>query len=343
MSGLIEKPASAVLKGYPPSTALPHPTYLLSGTRIDSHVPVTSRHASDSSSSSTLGECPNYVYSPNGSLDDFSKSQLELSSTKATKTEPTRYHSFSAAFDGSPARERHISERSSAAVMAIFLATLSAALLSYSNDTINHRGSEKKGDPFITGGFMVAISLCMGAALSSYLPTSGLFTSRHMLLLDRHKSKASCPKRILDGPLYSEAFQATPQRRSTRSLPMLSTIFTTSSPRRSKHDPLHSHTPLTPEELSIIHTFEQGVSVCQWVGESFLCLGFCVMFGTLVILSWTEQKTWIALLITVLLSLLVMTVLGVFWRAATSHMNLLIDYRHRSKSKLPNFPPSEIV
>ncbi|CAG8631557.1 5576_t:CDS:1, partial [Acaulospora colombiana] len=224
---------------------------------------------------------------------------------------------------------------------ALFLATLSAALLSYSNDIISNRGTEKKGDPFITGGFTVAISLCMGAALSSYLPTSGLFTSRHMLLLDRQKSKAFYhSKRILDGPLYSEA---TPKKQSNHSLPMLSKMFPRPFPKHSNHDILHFEVPLTSEELCIIRRFEQGVSVCQWVGESFLCLGFCVMFGTLVILSWTEQKTWIALLITVLLSLLVMTVLGVFWMAATSHMNLLIDYRNQSKNRTRIFPSSETV
>jgi hypothetical protein len=194
---------------------------------------------------------------------------------------------------------------------------------------------------------MVAISLCMGAALSSYLATGGLFTSRHMLLLDRLKSKASPrPKRILDGPLYSEAFPASPQSRTIPSLPALPRLFTRSSTERYEHiASCQLEAPLTPEELSAIHVFEQGIAVCQWVGESFLCLGFCVMFGTLAILSWTEQRAAIALLITVLLSLLVMTVLGVFWKAATSHMNLLIDYRHQSKTRMQDcsLSPSELV
>jgi hypothetical protein len=195
---------------------------------------------------------------------------------------------------------------------------------------------------------MIAISLCLGAALSSYLPTSGLFTSRHMMLLDRLKSKAfSHPKRILDGPLNTETpLPALPASRTTRSLPLLSKIFTRPSTERLDYTfSSRFEVPLTSEELSVIHAFEQGVSVCQWVGESFLCLGFCVMFGTLVILSWTEQKATIALLITVLLSLLVMIVIGVFWKAATSHMNLLIDYRHQYKSRTRDcsLSPSELV
>jgi hypothetical protein len=158
----------------------------------------------------------------------------------------------------------------------------------------------------------------------------------------------SHPNRILGGPLQSDTLPipASSTSRATRSLPVLSKIFTRPSPERLDYA-LSSRfeVPLTSEELSVIHAFEQGASVCQWVGESFLCLGFCVMFGTLVILSWTEQKGAIALLITVLLSLLVMIVIGVFWKAATSHMNLLIHYRHQSKTRSRDcsLSPSELV
>ncbi|PVG02926.1 hypothetical protein CPB86DRAFT_869869 [Serendipita vermifera] len=251
---LVERPTLARLHSDDITMNLPHFSYPAAELQ---------RYSSRSniSASPTLAE---YLKaSPSQSIEGFKLegpySQCYTSATtKSASTAPTRYHSFSAAFDASSTRDRHTNERSAAAVMAIFLATLSAALLSYSNDIISNRGFDKMGDPFITGGFMVAISLCMGAALSSYLPTSGLFTSRHMLLLDRLKAKASSRSgRILDGPLHSEAISTSPPKRTTRSLPMLSRVFTHSSPGRLERGSLSQFdAPLTPEELSVIHTFE---------------------------------------------------------------------------------------
>jgi hypothetical protein len=66
-------------------------------------------------------------FSPSESIEDlkdptFSSSEtLATPSTTTSRREPTRYHSFSAAFDASCTRDRHANERASAAVMVRFI------------------------------------------------------------------------------------------------------------------------------------------------------------------------------------------------------------------------------